>query len=119
MLRVVVPPGVTADVVLPGHPDGLVAVVEAGAHAWEYAPPTGATDGYALDTPFSVLRADPETWERVEAVVNRLVPDVDNLVDYVEQQHPHLRSMVDDMGEDRPELERDLREALGNRDSDR
>ena len=51
--------------------------------------------------------------------MNRLVPDVDNLVDYVEQQHPHLRSMVDDMGEDRPDLERDLREALGNRDSDR
>ena len=119
VVRVEVPPGVTADVVLPAHPDGLVTVVEAGAHAWEYAPPPRATDGYALDTPFSVLRTDPETWERVAAVVNRLVPDVENLVGYVEQQHPHLRSMVDDMGEDRPDLERDLREALGNRDSDR
>ena len=116
-VRVEVPPGVTADVVLPGHPDGLVAVVEAGAHTWEYVLPRGTAHGYALDTPFFILRSDPETWERVTAVVNRLVPGVDNLTEYVEQQHPHLRAMVEDMW-DRPDLEQDLRDALGNRGPD-
>ena len=109
-VRVEVPPGVTADVVLPGHPDGLVAVVEAGAHTWEYGLPRGTAHGYALDTPFFILRSDPETWERVTAVVNRLVPGVDNLTEYVEQQHPHLRAMVEDMW-DRPDLEQDLRDS--------
>jgi alpha-L-rhamnosidase len=113
-VRVEVPPGVEAEVVLPDHADGLVAVVGTGMHEWEYAPAPGSADGYPLDTPFSVLRADPETWERVAAVVNQLVPGVDNLIDYVEQQHPHLQSMLEDMG-DRPDLEQDFRQALAHR----
>ena len=115
-VRVEIPPGVTADVVVPGHPDGLVAVVEAGAHGWEYVPSARSADHSALDTPLFILRSDPETWERVAAVVNRLVPGVDNLMEYVEQQHPTLQSMLEDMW-DRPDLEQDLRAALANRGS--
>ena len=115
-VRVEIPPGVTADVVVPGHPDGLVAVVEAGAHGWEYVPSARSADHSALDTPLFILRTDPETWERVAAVVNRLVPGVDNLMEYVEQQHPTLQSMLEDLW-DRPDLEQDLRAALANRGS--
>jgi alpha-L-rhamnosidase len=119
VMRVEVPPGVEAEVILPGHPDGLVAVVDEGTHTWKYATqPTG--NGYPLNTPFSVLRSDPETWARVAAVVNRLFPAVDNLIDYIEENNVHLQAMLesmDDMG-DNQNLEHDLRDALAPRRAD-
>jgi alpha-L-rhamnosidase len=113
-VRVDVPPGVEAEVILPSHPEGHVAVVSDGVHRWEYAPLSGATDGYSLETPFSVLKADVETWERVAAVVNGLVPGIDNLIDYVEGNQPNLRAMLDEV-DDRQRVEGDLRNALAPR----
>jgi alpha-L-rhamnosidase len=40
VLEVTVPAGVSSEVVLPQHPDGLVAHVGEGDHRWEYEWPT-------------------------------------------------------------------------------
>ncbi|WP_218040433.1 alpha-L-rhamnosidase [Actinomadura sp. WMMB 499] len=77
-VEVTVPDGTAATVVLPHHPDGLVAEVAGGDHAWSYEPPEGLLPGTAhdLDTPLRALLADRAVRAALEEAFARHFPDV-------------------------------------------
>jgi alpha-L-rhamnosidase len=108
-VEVVIPMGTVAEVILPGHPEGLVETVGGGDHEWRYDAP--ATPRYTLSTPFDVLRADPPVWQAVGAVLGRLYPGVDNLIDYVAESAPDLATALRGLSASR-ELEQDLLAAI-------
>jgi alpha-L-rhamnosidase len=68
-----VPPGTTATVVLPLHPDDRTEEVGLGQHRWNYpaSPPPQPT----LATPVVVLTQDEACWAAVSAVIRRYLPD--------------------------------------------
>jgi alpha-L-rhamnosidase len=80
-LEVVVPPGSTAEVVLPLHPEGRVERVEAGEHRWSYEVPPDAPRAYTLDTSLRELASVPDAWEALRLVLLARVPEsvVDSL----------------------------------------
>jgi alpha-L-rhamnosidase len=110
-VRVSLPEGVTAEVVLPGHPEGLVATVEGGIHEWTYPVEPDRFGVYNLDTPFSVLKADPVVWPQVASVFNSRAPEGMDVTAYVERQYPTLRAAVTDLPAD-GSLETELLAAL-------
>ncbi|UGQ12243.1 glycoside hydrolase family 78 protein [Yinghuangia sp. ASG 101] len=75
---VTIPPGTTATVVLPAHPDAAEEHVDAGTHAWSYDLPDGFRPqaGNTLDTPLPVLVGDPDVWPEVAAVFAARLPQV-------------------------------------------
>jgi alpha-L-rhamnosidase len=69
VLEVTVPEGATAEVLLPGHPEGTVAEVGAGDHRWAY--PWPAEVGVTHRTPLRHLQRQPEVWTALTDVVQR------------------------------------------------
>jgi alpha-L-rhamnosidase len=108
-VEVTIPPGTAAEVALPDHPDGLVEEVGAGSHRWQYQRPVPPR--FTLDTPFDDLRTDPQVWDAVGAVVARLWPGVDDLLEHIAAAAPDLAAVVRNAPDAR-RLEADLLEAL-------
>ena len=72
-VEVVVPDGVTAEVVLPDHPEGLIENVAGGTHVWRYAPEVPYDDFPNMRTPIKVLQKMP-LWTDLMAVFHEHVP---------------------------------------------
>lgn len=76
-VEVTVPEGATAEVVLPGHPEGLVVDVGSGRHDWTYRWPE--SDGLPATTALRDLQAHPELWAGlVDAVRRHIGADLDS-----------------------------------------
>jgi alpha-L-rhamnosidase len=74
IVEVSIPPGTSAQVVLPEHPAGLTEDVAAGSHRWEYAVAAPTRGTYTLDTPVATLADDPTAWSAIDAVLRKYVP---------------------------------------------
>jgi alpha-L-rhamnosidase len=63
-LAVTVPPGTTADVVLPLHPESIAVTVDAGAHTWNYEVDAGFNSQatFTLDSTIREIAGDPNAW---------------------------------------------------------
>ena len=110
-VQVQIPPGVTAEIVLPGHPVGLVESVDTGLHQWAYAVPPDRTGTYDLDTPFSLLKADETVWQRVVDALQRVHPAAGDYVKHIDHQFTSLRQVVENRSTS-DALEDELRAAL-------
>ena len=90
VLDATVPPGTTATVVLPLHPDGLREVVGSGTHSWRYPAPEdyGRRVEFTMDTPIKEISADPDVWAAVVDVFKVYFPGVP-----IEAAGAHMASM--------------------------
>ena len=68
-LRVEVPAGCTAHVVLPDHPDGFEADVDAGSYEWNWVPTTDYLHPFSADSMMMDLLDHPEAAEIVKTHV--------------------------------------------------
>ncbi|ONH52096.1 alpha-L-rhamnosidase [Frankia sp. CcI49] len=107
-VEVTIPGGTTADVVLPHHPDGLTAHVDAGEHRWEYRIPRSVRPEYTLDTPLKVLFHDARTWAVVHATLRRHLPQFGAADSGTEPSLPNLRTLLGYFPEQAPAIEHDL-----------
>lgn len=109
-LEVTVPPGSTAEVVLPCHPEGLVEEVGAGDHRWSYEWPSSEAAPLTLDSTFRDLRHHPTMWEPIRAsLLRHFNVDLDTTEDMLTLR---LREALERTGTSSPELEADVRAAL-------
>ncbi|MBL7497365.1 glycoside hydrolase family 78 protein [Frankia sp. CNm7] len=116
-LEVDVPPGTSADVLLPEHPDHRLEQVGGGRHRWEYEVPASDPAAYDFDTPMAALAADPAVWAAVSEVLHR------HLSQYAERwtsdapppQLPNLRAFLTIFAGRAPSMETDLVAALKSR----
>ena len=117
VVEVVVPESVDADVVLPDHPDGLVARVGSGTHRWTYAPARTGTPDLSLDAPIKRLQQQPDLWEDVMAVFVRHIPEMAAAGDAVDLSTfgVSLRAVLDLVPAKGAQLEPDLVEVLTSR----
>lgn len=112
-LDVTVPPGTTATVVFPLHPDHPDAQVGPGTFSWRYPLPPGygAPVAFSMDTPMGELSADTTVWAAVTEVLRAHFPGVP-----IEAGGDRLSAMtLNAIVERLPRsvgLERDLRTAL-------
>jgi alpha-L-rhamnosidase len=72
-VEVEVPDGVTAEVLLPGHPDSLTALVDSGTHRWSYPCAPRPWPPIDLRTPIATLQQQP-VWPDVMAIISRHSP---------------------------------------------
>lgn len=72
-VKVTVPDGVSAEVVLPDHPVDLTTTVRGGAHEWAYAPVAQTEVPMDLLTPVKALR-HMEVWKDVVHVFHKHFP---------------------------------------------
>ena len=76
-VRVQIPEGTTAQVVLPLHPDAVTVDVVAGAHQWRYdVESTGPSGPFSLDSTLGEVAADPNAWRLFTDVFGRHFPGV-------------------------------------------
>ncbi|ALU73578.1 alpha-L-rhamnosidase (plasmid) [Rhodococcus erythropolis R138] len=78
MLEVVIPPGTTAEVVPPLHPDCHTETVTEGQHNWSYSlsEPYGSRPAFDFDTPLAELAKDSHTWRLLTAVFETHLPGI-------------------------------------------
>jgi alpha-L-rhamnosidase len=77
LVEVTVPPGTSAVVVLPLHPEKLTENVDAGTHAWRYSAPAsyGELPRPTMDTPVGRLKSEaPEVWSAILEMVRTDFP---------------------------------------------
>jgi alpha-L-rhamnosidase len=79
-VEVVVPDGVTAEVVLPDHPESRVENVPGGEHSWSYVPTVVEDDFPNLLTPTRMLKTMP-VWQDVLAVFYAHIPGLAAVAD--------------------------------------
>ena len=77
-VEVVVPVGVTAEVVLPDHPEQLIENITGGTHTWRYPPEIPYDDFPNLRTPLRVLKRMP-VWTDVVRVFHERIPALASL----------------------------------------
>ena len=75
-LTAIVPPGTTARVELPLHPEELVLEVGPGTHEWSYALPGKAGPALDMQAPLAALAAEPAVWQRLDEVFQRYLPGI-------------------------------------------
>jgi hypothetical protein len=77
VVEVVVPPGVTASVTLPGS-DAAPMEVAAGTHRWEYPyqPAVAARPPLSLDSTIGEIIDDVDAWTTVRATIARHIPEL-------------------------------------------
>ncbi|ADP83632.1 alpha-L-rhamnosidase [Pseudofrankia inefficax] len=110
-VEVSLPPGTSAQVILPEHPENLTDDVGAGSHRWEYDIPVPTRGAYTLDTPVSTLADDPAVWSAVDAVLRKRVPGyTGSEPGDGEPSLPTLRALLNFYSP--PGLEQDLVDAL-------
>ncbi|MEX5710132.1 glycoside hydrolase family 78 protein [Parafrankia sp. FMc6] len=112
---VAVPPGATADVVLPGHPDELTVQAGPGSHRWEYDVPTPERPVYTLDTPLKELFRDSALWAALQPVLRRHLPQFADADSGTEPSLPSLRILLGYFPVQAPALEADLVAVLQER----
>ncbi|OHV27093.1 alpha-L-rhamnosidase [Parafrankia soli] len=103
-----VPPGATADVVLPGHPDDLIVQAGPGSHRWEYDVPTPERPIHTLDTPLKELFRDSALWAALQPVLRRHLPQFADADSGTEPSLPSLRVLLGYFPAQAPALEADL-----------
>jgi alpha-L-rhamnosidase len=76
-IEVVVPPGITATVTLPGS-DAAPIEIAAGTHRWEYPyqPPAAARPPLSLDSTIGEIIDDLDAWTAVRATIARHMSDL-------------------------------------------
>ncbi|MCK9902669.1 alpha-L-rhamnosidase [Parafrankia colletiae] len=112
---VAVPPGATADVVLPGHPDELTVQVGPGSHRWEYDVPTPERPVHTLDTPLREIFRDSALWAALQPVLRRHLPQFADADSGTEPSLPSLRVLLEFFPAQAPALEADLVAVLQER----
>jgi alpha-L-rhamnosidase len=95
-VEVVVPDGVTAEVVLPDHPEHLVEGVGGGTHTWQYAAQPAEEDYPNLRTPITLLKRMP-VWDDILAVFYEHVPALEAVRDRydISAAGPDLETLVE------------------------
>lgn len=116
-VRVALPPGAEAMMVLPADPDGREVPVGAGEHSWEYALPAATTaTGHTMDTPLRTLADDKPVWRALSAVFAEHFPGIpidgkapeaaaislNTLLGYVPQASARLRADLEAALDPRP-----------------
>ncbi|WP_018503466.1 glycoside hydrolase family 78 protein [Parafrankia discariae] len=112
---VAVPPGATADVVLPGHPDELTVQAGPGSHRWEYDVPMPERPVHTLDTPLKELFRDSALWAALQPVLRRHLPQFADADSGTEPSLPSLRVLLGYFPAQAPALEADLVAVLQER----
>ncbi|SDG70444.1 alpha-L-rhamnosidase [Lentzea fradiae] len=114
-LDVMVPEGTSATVVLPLHPDGLVAEVEAGEHSWQYdiTGEGAAVVEYTMDTPLRTLAQDLKVWRAVTEAFGKHFPGVPLDASAPEAASISLNIVLEHVPGASPELADDLMAAVG------
>jgi alpha-L-rhamnosidase len=113
VLDINVPPGTTAAVILPLHPDNAELEVGPGPHSWRYtlSEKYGAPIEYTMDTVLGEIFTNAEVWAAVLDVFRVHLPGVP-----LDAAATHLAAMplsaVVERAPDTKELERDLRDVL-------
>lgn len=112
-VHVTVPPEVSAEVVLPLHPDGTRVSVGEGSHSWTYPVAVANNIEYTFDTPLQVLAEDRAAWRILTRVFKKHLPfPID--ASGPEAAHITLGIIIPLIPHSTPELESDLREALAS-----
>jgi len=114
-VRVVVPDGVEAEVVLPLHPDGdSVLTVGAGDHVWEYELPEGANERavYSLDSTLRQIADDALAWKLFTEAFSVHYPGVPLDGSAPEAAAMSVRTMLDFVPGASDDLRSDLTAAL-------
>jgi alpha-L-rhamnosidase len=114
-VRVTVPDGVEAEVVLPLHPDGdSVVTVGAGDHVWEYELPEGANERavYSLDSTLRQIADDALAWKLFTEAFSVHYPGVPLDGSAPEAAALSVRTMLDFVPGASDELRSDLTAAL-------
>lgn len=109
-ISVEVPAGTTARVVLPDHPELLVAEVGPGEHRWDYAIPVA--DRFTVNTAMAGLRADTTLWSTLYQLFSTVMPGVPNLFDHIALASPDLAAVLEHLPGTSDELATSVREAL-------
>lgn len=104
-----IPEGTTAHVVLPEHPEALVADITAGAHEWNYdVAQVDARGPFTLESTLGAVAADPNAWRLFTDAFGRHFPGVPldgaapeaegmtiaTLLDYIPGASAELRSDI-------------------------
>ena len=108
-VEVVVPPGVSAEVHLPDHPDSVVEQITGGAHAWSYIPLPPLADFPNLSTPNRVLKTMP-VWQELIDVLCAHIPGLVRVIDRwdLSAMFESMEQVVDQQFALGPELRADL-----------
>ena len=111
-LEAAVPAGLTAEVLLPLHPDGRVEEAGPGEHRWDYDVPAPPPRVMTLDSTMRELQAEPSTWEAVRRVLAGRFGE--ETVDRQARMWPDssLRVLLEAAPADAPGLEEELDRVL-------
>ncbi|OXM59791.1 glycoside hydrolase family 78 protein [Amycolatopsis vastitatis] len=74
-VEVTVPPGATATVELPRHPEQLVEHVGSGSHSWRYPAPDESAK-FDMDTPLWEIQRNDTVWAAIVEVLRSYFPGV-------------------------------------------
>lgn len=113
-VNVSIPDGVSADVVLPLHPDGATHTVTEGQHSWRYAAPAGygAPTGMTMDSPIREVAKDAQVWQAVSDVLQSYFPGLPLDASAPDAAAMSLNVVLQHVPGVSAQLEEDLRNAL-------
>lgn len=113
-VKVTIPAGVQADVVLPFHPEGVSHTVGEGTRAWRYPAPAGygLATAVTMDSPIRDIAKEPEVWQAVNDVLQRYFPGLPVDASAPEAAAMSLNVVLQHVPGVSDELENDLKNAL-------
>lgn len=114
LLEATVPPGTTATVVLPLHPDDRTEEVGPGHHTWRYPAPEGygAPFRFTMEATLGELSQDAEIWAALQEVFRSHLPGIPLEAAATHMADVPLNAVLQRLPEEVPGLEPSLQAAL-------